>query len=371
MSKYTDFYYNFPTLIFFGENSVNNLIQNKILDNYGNILIVTAGEFVHQFGAIRTIKNHYPNTNFIVEDTSFYNPSVKDVSCLRDKYKDSSIDFIIAIGGGSVIDACKLLALSINSEDPITDILVNNKTLSNIVPIGTICTVPASGSEANSSFVIVDDNNKKWARANQNIRPVFCVLNRDFVKTLPKKVLKASLSDIMSHLLEQYLSGNPETTFIDDLIIGAINNLIRNQDEVLKGNLDALEDIMLCATFTLSYFLSMGKKLDWNVHEIEHGISGLYKTSHGERLSVLFPKYLKHPKVQSFFKDRLEYLNDSINRVGGINSIYNYFHKLIPSNYLLDSDEMTQILNIILNGRETIGQNVILNRNDIYEIINS
>ncbi len=371
MSKYNSFYYNFPTLLLFGDKSLNNLFNMRLIEKYEKVLIITAGDFIHQFGIIECLKDKYKSIDFIVEDTNLFNTSVADISELKNKYKDANIDLIIAIGGGSVIDACKLLSLTLNDERDVASMLESNSYAESIIPLGTFCTVPASGSEANSSFVIIDNRGKKLARANNNVRPIFSVLNSEYVKTLPTNILRASLSDIMSHLLEQYLSNHTATTFIDDLIIASIINIIRNKEGAIKGDLNALEDIMLCATFSLSYCLSMGKIMDWNVHEIEHGFSGLYKTSHGEMLSVIFPRYLKYSKVQDFYSERLNYLNSSLINYGGINAVYDYFEYLSSDENILNFTNIEEVVEIVLNGRSKIGRNVLLGADDIKKILSN
>ncbi|MFV0425053.1 MAG: iron-containing alcohol dehydrogenase [Bacilli bacterium] len=369
-----NFYYNFPTTVFFGEKSIDTIIKNGVLNGYKNILILTAGELTENFNILDKLEQGV-DTKFYIEHTNLSNPSTTDVQFYVDKYKSNNIDFVISIGGGSVIDCAKLFCLTYNGDIDVDTALVNNTFSTNILEQGVFVSVPASGSEANSSFVIVNKDFKKLARANDNVRPKFAVLDYNYVKTLPKEQLYAAISDIMSHLLEQYLSNEAEITLIDDLIIATMKTVIRNQKLLLEDsqNYRALEDIMLSATFALSYLLSMGKSLDWNAHEIEHAISGRYKSIHGHGLAILFPKYLKLDKVSKYFESRLSYLTNELFEEDSLEQLDQFYAQLCSTSNISDlvnEFDLEVLIEDLFDGREYIGKNCLISEEDVRRLFN-
>ena len=340
-----NFYYSFPTIYFFGENAIDNL-KNQIA-NYKNVLVIAGAFSARKLGILDKIENICTTLN--VEYSEYTNcpanPSFEVVDEIIKYLKEKKIDLVIAVGGGSVVDASKAAIFKL-------------KTIQN-VHLGTILTIPASGSEYNRSFVIYDPiTNNKLAKADNYIVPKFAICDPDYLKTLTHKQISCCLSDIMSHLFEQFFCLE-NWNFIDDLILATIKTVIRVQRRLNINieDIEAKQELMLISSFGLSYLLSCGRTLDWVAHCIEHAISGKYKTNHGEGMSMIMPKWIRYSANNEFYSYRLKRfaeefnLNSSDDLIeNAIKFIESFYKDLSLSKIISDLvnepnlDELTQII---------------------------
>ncbi len=354
--------------------------NNQDLQKAEHILILYGGNYVEELGIVNELDNLLEDKHVIKITDAIANPTTDYINSILKRLENIKVDFVIAIGGGSVIDTCKALCLQYHNDLDLSVALETNKFSENALPFGVFLTNPASGSEGNNSFVIVNSKTKrKIARANAHARAKFAVCDYRYTATLSKYQFFTAISDIFSHLLEQYLSAEKPHMLIDDLIIAAFKNLI-HQTTILKNDFNntlAKENIMLNATLTLSYLLSMGKTMDWNVHEIEHAISGYYKSIHGASLAVIYPKYLQQAKVQAIFKERLEIFGKEIFQVQTSKETVQAISTLFASLELGSNLEQTTnkkldidlLVNMIMNGRSEIGRVCLLEEKDVRNIL--
>lgn len=379
---YRKFNYSQPTQLILSSTVDQDL--DNLLKPFKRILILYSSNFIKELGIyddIYRIIERYSINVFEIPNCR-PNPSTDFLSQKIDSVADFYPELILAIGGGSVIDLAKAISLNLENREDFVEKLLDKKMCAAKTPIGTILTLPAAGSESNSSFVLhINEDLGKIARADLSVRPLFAILNPEYTLSLSKKALHCSISDILCHLLEQLFAAEDNTSFIDQLIIAAIKNLFM-QIRILNSdflNIDARANIMLNANFSLSYYLSFGRSCDWLVHTIEHAISGIYGSNHGEGLSIVFPIFLEHMKEHVLIKGKLELLgrelfgydDDVVSRT--IASFDELFTSLGLSRNLMELTSSkvlpSKLIKVIYKNQNSIGRNVDLGMDDCLQIL--
>jgi len=216
--------------------------------------------------------------------------------------EENNIDFVLAVGGGSVIDNSKHMILAHAVGKDIWDI-IKEPTLMKGVPadkfigIGTILTISATGSEMNNGGVISNPEvTEKMSTGHPLLTPAFSFLDPTQLQTLPRKQREAGLSDTMSHLLEMYFTSHQDEGFPDRMVEGLMVNLLNYADDYLEDNLDydANAQVMLTATYALNGITGLGKASgDWSTHGIEHDLSARTDITHGIGLALIHPRTLE------------------------------------------------------------------------------
>jgi alcohol dehydrogenase YqhD (iron-dependent ADH family) len=224
-----------------------------------------------------------------------------------------NVQLVLAVGGGSAIDAAKAIALFARNAD-VDDLwqhMVSKKDLKHkALPIGVVLTSFGTGSEGNGSFVISNQRLKeKLGQSDLSTRPSFAICDPRYTATLGKGQVALGSVDIISHLLEQYFCLEGENLF-NDLIVAALRNVATNALRATSNDedLDARAELMMGSTLALSYVFSLGKTLDWTSHKIEHALSGVYDVPHAAGLACIFPAWLQLASAQPVIKEKLERL---------------------------------------------------------------
>jgi alcohol dehydrogenase YqhD (iron-dependent ADH family) len=211
--------------------------------------------------------------------------------------KEHKLGFILAVGGGSVIDSAKAIATGAVIEGDVWDFYLGKGVPVAALPVGTILTIPAAGSEASLSSVIT--NEEGWLKRGFNselIYPRFSILNPELAFPLPSFQVACGTADIMAHLMERYFTNISHVEFTDRLLEAAMKTLISQAQLVMKNpeNYDAWSELMWVGTIAHNNLLDTGRVGDWASHDIEHEISGIYDVAHGAGLAVVFPAWMKH-----------------------------------------------------------------------------
>lgn len=291
-------YFN-PTKLYFGENSLNCL--NEELPKYGkNILLVYGGGSVKKTGIYdKVVKILKDNGKKVFEDMGVMpNPTVEKLYEGCKRVKDNNVDFILALGGGSVCDYAKAVSASAYCEgDPWDKYFLRAKDVDNkIIPVGCILTMVGTGSEMNAGSVITRHVTKqKIGRVfGENVLPKFSILNPVFTYTIPKYQMVAGIFDIMSHILEQYFSNEDDNTS-DYIMEGLLKSLIHSSKIAMKNPTDyeARSNIMWISTWALNTLVSRGKSTDWMVHMIGQSIGAYTDATHGMTLSAVSMAYYR------------------------------------------------------------------------------
>lgn len=295
-----DFTYSNPTKIYFGENSLDNLSTE--LKNYGkNVLLVYGGGSIKKNGIYDKVIDILKKCDkTIIEDAGIMpNPTVEKLYEGCKLAREGNVDLILAVGGGSVCDYAKAVSVSTYcNEDPWEKYYLRMEDVDNkIIPVGCILTMVGTGSEMNGGSVITNHEQKlKIGHVfGDNVFPKFSILNPTFTYTLPKYQMIAGFYDIMSHILEQYFSGEDDNTS-DYIMEGLLKSLIHSSKIAVNDptNYEARSNIMWIATWALNTLVAKGKTTDWMVHMIGQSIGAYTDATHGMTLAAVSIPYYKY-----------------------------------------------------------------------------
>lgn len=296
-----DFTYYTPTKIFFGKNKeelVGEIIKNygykKVLLHYGKSSIKKSGLYNK---VIESLKK--ANIEFVELSGVDANPKLSMVKKGIKIVKEENIDFILAVGGGSVIDSAKLIADVAKTEFDPWEVQTKKIQIdiNKAMKIGVILTIAAAGSEMSDSCVITNEETlEKRGNSHESHRPLFAILNPELTYSVDKFQTGCGIVDIMMHTLERYYSMNDDTNFIDNLDLGLLKSVKEAGIRVIKDPYDynARADLMWASSISHNNLTGTGKEFSMPVHQIEHELSGMYDNiAHGAGLSVLFLAWAK------------------------------------------------------------------------------
>ena len=295
-----DFTYYNPTKIYFGKDAMSNLPQE--LNNYGkNILLLYGKNSIKKIGlydeVVKVLKECGKN---IVELAGIKpNPSYAQVLEGGRLVRENKIDLILAVGGGSTIDCAKAISVSAYAKgDPWQRYWIDFEEIDNeIVPVGTILTMTGTASEMNGGSVITNEEvTIKTGRVyGPEVYPKFSILNPEYTYSVPQKQMVSGVFDIMSHLMEQYFSGDDDNT-TDYVIEAVMTSLINSARKAIKNpeDYEARSNIMWCATLGLNTITGLSKTQDWEVHMIEHQLGAYTDCPHGLGLAVISMPYYRY-----------------------------------------------------------------------------
>ena len=294
-----DFRYYNPVRIHFGKDALTHLpeelalVGKKILLVYGGGSIKASGLYDRVMAQLQAAEKEVVELPGVMP-----NPRTEKVYEGIELCKKHGIDFILAVGGGSVIDCSKAIAVGARTDrDFWQAFFVNWEEAEDAIPLGTILTIPATGSEMDRSSVITN-----WATGEKNgydsdlTYPVFSILDPTLTYTLPKNQMVNGVVDTLSHIWELYFS-EPDTESVTDALAESLmRSVISATRAALKDPMDyvARANIMWASTFALCGMLNNGKKTDWASHNIEHPLSAVFDVAHGAGLAVVHPNYMKY-----------------------------------------------------------------------------
>lgn len=293
-----NFVFQNPTKIIFGRNTEGE--AGALVPAYGSrVLLHYGGGSIKKTGLYNTIVESLKTNNVEVYELPGVKPNPR-LSLVREGIemcRNNDIGFILAVGGGSVIDSAKAIAMGSVYDGDVWDFFTGKAVPSKALPIGTILTIPAAGSEASTGCVITKEEGKlKRAVNSELIYPKFSILNPELAFTLPKYQVACGTADIMAHLMERYFTNTKNVELTDRLIEAALKTIINNSPVVLnkQDDYEAWSEIMWSGTIAHNNLLNTGRIGDWGSHDIEHELSGIYDVAHGAGLAVVFPAWMKY-----------------------------------------------------------------------------
>lgn len=225
------------------------------------------------------------------------NPRVELVRDAVKICKEQNVNFILAVGGGSAIDSAKATALGAKYAGDVWDFYRGGVKAKDALPVATILTLPATGSESSYNSVITNQaESRKMGYADDLIRPVFSIVNPELFFTLPKNQIANGVCDMMSHIFERYFTNTLHTDLIDGLCEATLKTIIKNAPKIMHDqcNYDAWAEIGYAGTIAHNNLLGIGREQDWASHKLEHELSALYDVAHGAGLSVITPAWMKY-----------------------------------------------------------------------------
>ena len=293
-----NFTYYSPTLFAFGdgqEKNVGALVRRfggtKVLLHYGSGSVKRNGVYDAVTASLR--ESGIP---FVELGGVRPNPRSGLVYEGIELCRKENVDFVLAIGGGSVIDSAKAIAVGAVYYGDFWDFFSGKATVEKTLPTGNVLTIAATGSEGSLSCVITkEEGNLKWAINLDVIRPVFSVLNPRFTFSLPPYQTACGITDMFSHILERYFSNTPDVEVTDRLCEALMKTILRAAPVAMAHPEDyaARADLMWCGTQAHNNSCGVGREQDWGSHQIEHELSSLYDCAHGAGLAVVTPAWMK------------------------------------------------------------------------------
>ena len=287
-----NFQFQNPTKLIFGKGQIATLATEIPLDK--KILLTFGGGSVKQNGVYDQVKNALKNHNCEEFWGIEPNPTVETLRKAIALGKEKQIDFILAVGGGSVLDGSKLISAGIWNENDAWQIVINPKTLGKCVPYGSVLTLPATGSEMNQGAVISNMETIEKIPFYSTF-PTFSILDPETTFSLPKFQVAVGIADTFMHVMEQYLTKVDESPLMDRWSEGILQTLLEITPKIQKNqhDYDQMANFMFCATMALNRIIAMGVTQDWATHMIAHEITALHNTTHGQALVLVFPSLMQ------------------------------------------------------------------------------
>lgn len=291
-----DFYS--PARILFGkdtQNQIGALLKphaNKILLHYGGGSIKKSGLYDTVTASLTENGLSYVELGGVVP-----NPRLSLVHEGIALCKKEKVDLILAVGGGSAIDSAKAIAMGVYYEGDVWEIYEQGKEIGKALPVATILTIPAAGSEASGDTVITNEEKQlKYGYGSAHLRPLLSVMNPELFFTLPKNQIANGVADIMSHVFERYFTNTIHTDLTDGLCETVLKTIMKNAPLVLANpqNYDAWCEVGFGGTVAHDGLVGMGRAQDWACHGMEHELSAIYDVAHGAGLAVLTPAWMRY-----------------------------------------------------------------------------
>lgn len=306
-----NFNYSIPTKIFFGKDKIN--VLGDEIKKYGSrVLLVYGGGSIKKSGIYDKITEI-----FKANDISFWelsgvepNPRITSVKKGIQLCRENKIDIILAVGGGSSIDCAKVVAAGYYYEGDAWDIVIDPRKIENALPLATILTLAATGSEMNSGAVITNiDTNEKLGTGNPAMAPKFSILDPTYTYTLPTKQTAAGTADIISHIFEVYFSSTNEAYLQNRMAEAMLKTCIKYGEIAIKEpeNYEARSNLMWTSSLAINGLLSYGKVTEWSTHGMEHELSAYYDITHGVGLAILTPHWMKYILNEETLEKFVEY----------------------------------------------------------------
>ncbi|MDA9557067.1 iron-containing alcohol dehydrogenase [Vibrio sp.] len=288
------FTYRNPTTIFFGQGQISSITD--AIDKNKKVLVIYGGGSIKKNGVYQQVEQALTDHNWIEFSGVEANPTKETLDKAVALAKEKDIDYILAVGGGSVIDGSKYVAASAHYDGDGWDILTGGYKPEVAIPIGAILTLPATGSESNGNSVITKAETQiKLPFSAACVYPEFAVMDPDVMKTLPERQLVNGLVDAWVHVCEQYIT-QTEGALVQD---GYSETLLRSLkvlgDTYAERDSDLWRaNLMWAANQALNGLISVGVKQDWATHMIGHELTALWHVDHARSLAIIQPSLLRH-----------------------------------------------------------------------------
>lgn len=281
-----NFIFQNPTKLVFGKGMIAKL--SELIPAGKRIMITFGGGSVRGNGVYDEVIKALKGCDYIEFWGIEPNPSIETLREAIALGKEEKVDFLLAVGGGSILDGTKLISAGLLYDGDAWE-LVEKGSASQTVPMGAVLTLPATGSEMNSGAVISRHETKE-KRAFYAKNPQFSILDPEKTFTLPPHQIACGLADTFVHVMEQYMTTAGQSPLMDRWAEGIIQTLIEIAPKIRENqhNYDVMADFMLSATMGLNGFIAMGVEQDWATHMIGHELTALHGLTHGATLAIVF-----------------------------------------------------------------------------------
>jgi len=288
-----------PTKLVFGESTIETIGEHLVKSGIRKVLIVYGKGSIMKNGVYDTVVESLENNNidYIKLSGVKPNPVLSKVQEGIKLAKENEVDGVLAVGGGSVIDSSKAIAAGVCYEGNVWELFEGKGSVKKALPLFTILTLSATGSEMNSGGVVTnEDEGKKWSFGSPLLYPKVSILDPSVQRSLPSKQTANGAIDAISHVFEVYYGGTESTDMLDELSEGIIRTVITHTRELLKdsNNYKSRSELAFAATLALNGLNGVGRKGDWASHSIEHSLSVLNDIAHGSGLAIIMPAWMKY-----------------------------------------------------------------------------
>ncbi|OUS38681.1 NADH-dependent alcohol dehydrogenase ['Osedax' symbiont bacterium Rs2_46_30_T18] len=287
-----EFSYLNPTQIHFGKNQIQSIAQD--IPREQKVLVIYGGGSIKNNGVYQQVSTALANHSWLEFSGVEANPTVETLDKAVTIVKEQNIQFILAVGGGSVIDGSKYVAAAALHSGTGWDILLGTHTVSQALPLGVVLTLPATGSESNAGSVITKAaSNQKLFFSSPLVRPQFAVMDPDVMKSLPHKQLINGIVDAWVHVCEQYITRPTGALVQDGYAETLLKSLIIIANQYPDRDNDAWRaNLMWTANQALNGLIGLGVPQDWATHMIGHELTALHGVDHGRSLAIIQPALL-------------------------------------------------------------------------------
>ena len=383
-----NFNFKSPTRVIFGKDTHEE--TGKYIKEFSKkILVLYEGEaeLIKNLGIYdKVVKSLEENgIEYLTLGGVVPNPRLSLVYKGIDICKENGIDFILAIGGGSVIDSAKAIALGTAYDGDVWDFFTGKNTPVKSMNVGVVLTIPGSGSEMSESSIISNEELSMKCVCDTEVNfPVFSILDPQVCFTIPSHLMACGVTDIMSHLMERYFSQAKDTQLSDALLEAAMRTVVEFGPKIMAEpkNYNNAAQIMWSATVAHNGMIACGRIADWSSHRIEHEISAIYDITHGAGMAIVFPawmKYVKDANIDVFvnFATKVFGVEEKGSKeeiaLEGIKRLEEFFKSLGLKTTLKESgindEHFEEMAQKALGGSETLGRFKKLTKEDIVSIL--
>lgn len=293
-----NFIYKNPTKLIFGKGQVGQLKTE--IPSYGKrVLLVYGGGSIKKSGLYDQVIEQLREIEAEIHELPGVEPNPR-ISTVRkgvEICKSEDVDFILAVGGGSVIDCTKAIAAGAKYDGDAWDLVIKKAKVEEALPFGTVLTLAATGSEMNSGSVITNwETKEKYGWGSPLTFPQFSILDPVNTFTVPKNQTVYGIVDMMSHVFEQYFHQPTQAPLQDRFCESLLVTVMETAPKLLEDleSYEQRETILYSGTIALNGYLQVGYRGDWATHNIEHSVSAVYDIPHAGGLAILFPNWMKH-----------------------------------------------------------------------------
>ena len=382
------FEYCCPTEIIFGQGAENKVAEK--IRKYGGsrVMILYGGGSAVRSGLVPKIERLLSTEDFALKILGGVKPNPR-LSFAREAIReaiDSKINFVLAVGGGSVIDTAKAIAFgAANPQNDIWNHWTGKVKLEKSLPVGAVLTIAAAGSETSDTAVLTDEASG-LKRGAITPRPVFAIMNPELALTVPHYPMICGIADIIMHTLERYFSFIEGNDFTDMVAESVIKNVMVQSKAFLKNpqDLHAMSEIMWCGSVSHTGFTGLGREKDFSAHKLGHELSGRYDVIHGASLTTVWASwartvYTVKPERFANFAEKIVGIVDGTTDErarAGIDAMENYFRELgTPTNFselgigIQSDDELKFLADMVTsNGTKKVATFLPLDRELVLEI---
>lgn len=380
-----NFIYKNPTKLIFGKDQLHTLKTEIPVGK--KVLLVYGGGSIKKSGLYDRVLNELAQSEVEVFELGGVepNPRIETVRKGVTICKEKSIDFLLAVGGGSVIDCTKAIAAGAKYDGDSWDIVTKKTIVQGALPFGTVLTLAATGSEMNPSSVITNwETNEKIGWGSPYTYPQFSILDPVHTFSVPRNQTIYGMVDMMSHVFEQYFHPTTYAPLQDRFCESVLTTVIETAPRLLEDleNYEHRATILYAGTIALNGSLQVGYRGDWACHNIEHAISAVYDIPHGGGLAIIFPNWMNHvlpENVERFKQFAVRVFGvdpqgktDEAIALEGIKALRSFWSSIGAPARLADYDIDDTQLEVIadktmLNGN--FGRFKVLNREDVLAIL--